>query len=153
MVRRDVAGGLLQDRRVELRVELGASYFPGRAGRFISYQSAGANVDVFLGYAAACWTLLSTTRFTLAPCAGVSVGRVHGASFGVTTPGEAAAPYVTLNGAGRLTTRLSTHVSLLVGLEGAVSVARPELVVTGIGPLYSPNAIVMRLSAGPEFRF
>ena len=146
-------GGAIAVLPGRFRFELGASYFPKRAGRFAALSSAGGDVDVFLGHVAACMAAHASERLTLSACAGLELGRVHGASFGVSSPGEGTAPLLVLDAGGRLATRLAKHASFVVGLDAGGALLRPELTVTGLGALYTPAPVVIRLSAGLEAHF
>jgi hypothetical protein len=139
--------------RGRLRFELGISYFPPRTEHFGSLAAAGGDVDLFLGHVFTCVTLLTSGRIDLAPCASFEVGRIHGESFGVSSPGEGAAPWVAAGGAGRLVTRFASRTSLVTSLEAAVPLIRPEFIVTGLETLHLPTPVVVRLALGVEVRF
>jgi len=136
-----------------LRFQLGADFLPSRTQHFQARPKAGGDFSLLLGHAAACVSVLSSTRMDLSPCARFEAGRFHGQSFGVETPGEASAPWVAAGAQGRLATRFLTRAALVTSLDVMVPLLRPEFLVTGLESLHRPSPLVVRLALGVEVRF
>jgi hypothetical protein len=133
------------------RFEIGVGIWPGRAVA-LEDRRGGLRANLVAGTAGACRSLVARP-IELAPCAAVEIGRVHGESFGVTSPGEATALWIAARGGGALFWAPIDGAGLALRLDAVVPLVAPRLVLGGVGAVHEPSPVAARGSLGVELRF
>ena len=89
----------------------------------------------------------------LGPRAGLELGRIHAAGFGVDHPGEASVLWVALRAGASGTLAVAGPLGLRLDLGLAVPLSRPRWVLERVGPVDRPAAATARGALGLEARF
>jgi hypothetical protein len=136
------------------RIEAGVAVRPARAATIASRPTAGGDVDLLAGLVVTCRDLaLFKSPIELGPCAGIEVGRIHAAGFGVRTPSEASQLWVAPRVGGMITWAPLRLLGLVLRLEAAFPLDRPRFVLEEVGAVHRPSVAVGRAEAGVELRF
>jgi hypothetical protein len=135
-----------------IRVELGAGFWPARAGSTAARPAAGGEVDLVAGTAGACYSF-ALGRVELGPCLAAEIGRLHAAGFGVSSPGEGAALWSAVKAGGLIAWAPIDRIGLLLRLDAAIPLSRPAFVLENVGLVYRPGPVAGRAAAGIEVRF
>ncbi|UQA60848.1 hypothetical protein [Polyangium aurulentum] len=136
-----------------LRIEAGAAiYLPERVIPYPVLPETGAELDLALGTAAACWDVRIKRRIFVAPCVGLEIGSLDAESFGVTSPGQGSALWAATGAGGRIMAVPWQRFALSFGLDAVFPIHRPTFVVPPLGAFYQPSWVAARLSIGAELR-
>lgn len=146
-------GGALALLPGRLRLDAGFTWFPPRTGNFEALASAGAKIELSVGQLSAGISFAPHSSFEFVPALRAEVGWFRGESFGVTSPGETVVPFVAIGPDGRVFFRATRQVYLFTGIGALVPFTRPIFNTKGLGVLYQPAPLLLRLSGGVEVRW
>jgi len=129
----------------------------GVAGLLENSESAPAGSSgsfwLFSTFADVCGAPIAARRFELWACVGAQIDRMAAAGHGVTSPSTAVvwwlAPRVGLEPSLGLIDRLR----LVLPLEVSFPLYRPTFTLDGVGPVFRPALVFVRVSLGAEVRF
>lgn len=144
-----VGGGLTIDR---LRLDVLGSSFASRAGRVEAAPDAGGDVTVRSLLARGCVTPSPAIVASYA-CAVAGAAQVSAAGFGVEAPSSGSASFAVVGASGFTALRLTASVSLELGAEALVPLARPRFVLERVGDAHrvAPVALGLRAALGVAF--
>lgn len=139
-----------------IRLEARGAYWPRRRKSVEALPSGvvpGATFSLWNIGVQACWEAVarpSRAGFRLALCLGPELDVLNGAGFGVSSPTEATAAWVSLAGtvAGRVA--LAPSVALFAFVGGALPTQRQRFALRGVGEIYRPSVVAGRGSLGLE---
>lgn len=146
------AGGALGLSIASWRIEAGAGAFPSRAAVIANRPTAGGDVSLILGSVGACRDILPKGRFEIAPCAGVELGRLHAAGFGISNPTSGDALWSAFKAGGLFAWAPMDRFALVLRLDVVVPFARPSFVLDNVGPVFRSGPVAGRLGLGVEAR-
>jgi hypothetical protein len=117
-------------------------------------HAIGAHFDSWSGDAHVCG-LTNSAPFSLGLCAGARVVTVHAEATGTTPLQRRSASRTWL--APTVETLAAYNIigafSLELDIGAAWNAAAPEFVITGLGPVHTPEAIAFHVAAGPKLSF
>lgn len=139
-----VGGGVTIDR---LRLDVLGSSFSGRTARVEATPDAGGDVTVRSLLARGCVT---PSRAIVASYACVVGGaaQVSASGFGVAAPSSGSATFGVVGASGFTALHLTSSVSLELGAEALVPLARPRFVLEGVGEAHRVAPVTLGLRAG-----
>lgn len=146
----ELTGALLID---WVRLEVGVRGTPFAGARFAAAGSAGADLGMAAGLVRVCGMAAPATALELGGCLGVEAGAAFGRGVGLSSPTDAAAPWVALEGALRTFWVPWPFLAFLLELQALVPVVRPVFTVAGLGVLARPEPVGGALRLGLELRF
>lgn len=146
----ELAGAVLID---WFRLELGVRGTPFAGARFAAAGSAGADLGMAAGLVRVCGMAAPVTAIELGGCVGVEAGAAFGRGVGLSSPTDAAAPWVALDGALRASWVPWPFLAFLLEVQALVPVVRPVFTVAGLGVLARPEPVGGALRLGLELRF
>jgi hypothetical protein len=147
------AGGalVLGWRTPRFRLDLRGTWLASQSGTIAGHTDTGATLSLASAVLRGC--RLWGAAFSLGPCVGAGVDRLHGAGFGPIMASEATnyAPFgaVGLQGEGRL----SRWVVAFLAADGAIPLVRARFSVKDIGQVHEAAPVSLRVAAGLELRF
>lgn len=144
-----LGGGVTIDR---LRLDVVGSSFAGRAGRVEAAPDAGGDVTVRSLLARGCVTPSRAIVASYA-CAVAGAAQVSASGFGVEAPSSGSASFAVVGASGFTALRLTASVSLELGAEALVPLARPRFVLERVGEAHrvAPVALGLRAALGAAF--
>lgn len=145
-----VGGGVTIDR---LRLDVVGSSFAGRAGRVEAAPDAGGDVTVRSLLARGCVTPSHAMIVASYACAVAGAAQVSASGFGVEAPSSGSASFAVVGASGLTALRLTSSVSLELGAEALVPLARPRFVLERVGEAHrvAPVALGLRAALGVAF--
>lgn len=141
--------GLLLGR---LRADVSAAYWPNRRSAVTTRPTAGGDVSLFAVDARACYVAL-LAPIEIAPCAGLSIGRMVADGFGVKSPGTGAALWIAPLVEASTALPIGRRFALRIDLGALAPVRRPTFVLERIGSVHRASAFVGLAVLAAEARF
>jgi hypothetical protein len=135
-----------------LQLELGFTGLPSRSAHLAARPTAGGDVSLLAGTAAACWNALPKGIFELAPCLGWEVGDLRASGFGVTSPGSGDTLWSAARTGARFAWSPLARLAFFLRAEAIVPVTRPTFVLQSVGAVFRPGPAAGRAGLGIELR-
>jgi len=145
-----VAAGVLVGR---VAVYAGASFVPETSQTVAALPGAGGRFWLLGLDVIACAEPVASGRFELWGCAGIELQRMAGSGFGVTDPKNAyevwAAPRIDAVPA----LAVAPRIRLLLPVGVSAPLERPTFALGGVGPVFGPPPVGLRVGLGGEVHF
>lgn len=147
------AGGSISLLFPNWRFHLGGAYFAEQKDPFAALPAAGSHLRFFAFHGGMGTPVSLHTKIEFVPQIRLEVGRFTASSFGVSQPGQGAAISVGVQGGGSVVIKIVESFRLFMDANLVLYVVHPQFLVTGLGVVHEPSAIVGRLALGAEVRF
>ena len=135
-----------------LRLEAHGRYLPASRALVDNHDSAAGDVSLLAAGVRGCLRAVEGT-VEAGPCVGAEAGALSAEGSGVSSPGEATAPWVAASAGGWLGVEIAPWLALRAEVEVAVPFNRPAFVIDGIeGEVHRPAAVAGRATLGAEVR-
>jgi len=136
------------------RVEIEGHYGFVRRARFDDVPDRGADLRHAFATVRGCGLLRApSAKLEFPICAGFEAGAELGVGVGLTTVNEGAIPWLALDFAPGVVWAPIESVALGLTLEPFIPLMRPQFEAEGIGTIWRPLPIGVRVLAGVEARF
>jgi hypothetical protein len=135
-----------------LRAELVGSWWLTRAAHFEQPPEVGATIS--LGWVATrVCGVPSTQRVSFPLCAGVELGGMRAAAFGIPAAATRTLPWIAAEFGGAVSLALPGPLALWIGVDGVIPLVRPGFTIAGLGELHRVPAFAVQTLLGLEIRF
>ncbi len=135
-----------------LELELGFTGLPSRSARLPERPTAGGDVSLLAGTAAACYDVLPFAFSELAPCLGWEAGDMRASGFGVSAPGAGESLWSAARAGARFAWSPIRRLAIVLRGDAIVPVTRPNFFLQNVGTVFRPGAAAARASLGLEVR-
>jgi hypothetical protein len=133
------------------RIEVGGAAWLPRSASYPELPSVGANFTLATGSAAGCLLpAMGAVDFPI--CAGAELGVMRGSGFGVTNVATSSQLWAAAVLGPAVRWALGSSVSLWVGVDVVIGIARPAFHMRNLEELYRPDPVGARTWAGFEVR-
>jgi len=136
----------------DFRLELGALWLPPARTYLPSDSERGGAIDLVVAQVDACY-LPIRGDFALEGCAGLELGRLHGAGFGTSSEEDGSGPWFGAGASALARGKTTSALSVIVSAGAVVVPQDTEFVLENVGTVYRVPLVVGRLGLGIETEF
>jgi len=136
-----------------LSAELRGTFWPSHSTAAANDSGAGASFALADGSIAGCARAAHNQILSPGVCAGGSLVRLYGSSYGVGYPGDESALWTAAFADATLRARVSSRNAVRFAASVVVPIGRPSFDIKGVGHVFEPATIWLRGTLGWELHF